>query len=664
MDKKESIAKIAKHLSIITKVLLMLIGAGLIPLMFPHEGHGDHYDYSVGGVWHNNDLVAPYNFAVQKSANQIEQEATTAKSQMLLYYTYNSQAHSQAVANLDQVSHRHPEIDSRELRKTIDHIYLNGYIEIPDDMPDFERHTVILLEGNLGSEHAPSEYSSPLDISDTLLRDSILVPSIAFDVNRTQLEFDSRMSQFATSAQMVEQGELIVAKGDYVSREQAEKIKSLEQENDRRFRENDHPLGRFLGQFMLCIIGFLALYMFLKNVRHTLLEDNKKVSFVMVLILLMSGIIAIVTRTNPNMVLIVPMCIVPIMMLVFFDMRVALYVHVTTIVILANMVPNSFEFIFYQLIAGMMSIVTVRNFESRSKFLLVSLVIFLTYSLIYTFGVLSQESTLEGISLSRYITFLLNALLTLLSFPLIYLFERIFGFTTNLTLLELSSTNNPALRELSRNAPGTFQHSMQVANITEDLINEIEGNALLAKVGALYHDIGKIKAPFYFTENQTSEYNPHDQLEYIDSAEVIINHVRDGVELAMKYHLPSAVQDFIRCHHGTTFTGYFYAKQKEAFPDEPINPQQFRYNGPTPPTREIAVVMIVDSVEAACRSLKNHNKESIDKLVDNIIDSKINANQFYNCDLTFNDIAAIRHFLKKKMISIYHSRIAYPVAKK
>ncbi len=641
---------------------MMLIGAALIPTMFPQDGHGDHYDYSVGGIWRNNDLVAPHDFVVQKSQNQLDQELASAKSKMLLYYKYDNTAHGQAVNRLENIAHRHPEVNPRELRKTIDQVYLKGYLEIPNEMPDFESHTIIILDGNIGSEHSPSEFTSAIDINDTLLKDSVLVPSIAFDANRTQLELESRISQLASAAEMVHQGQLIVAKGDQVSTEQAQIIKSLEQENDRRFQQNYHPLGRFLGQFMLCVFAFIALYMFLKNVQHSLLESNSKVLFVMTLILLMSLIIAVISHTNPNLVLVVPLCIVPIMMRVFFDMRVALYVHVTTIVILANMVPNSFEFIFYQLIAGMMSIVTVRNFENRDKFFIVCLVIFFSYSLVYTFGILSQESTLSNISWSRYLTFFLNALLTLMAYPLIYIFERIFHLTTDLTLWELSSTNTPALRELSRNAPGTFQHATQVANISEDLINEIGGNALLAKVGALYHDIGKIKAPIYFTENQNSEFNPHDELDYAESASIIIKHVSDGIELAKQYHLPECVIDFIRTHHGTTVTGYFYAKQKEAHPDEPIEIANFSYMGPKPITRENAVVMIVDSVEAACRSLKSHDKESIGRLVDNIIQSKIRDKQFSNCDLNFGDIARISKILKKKMMSIYHSRISYPVA--
>ncbi len=663
MQLKDIITATVKHLPLITKILLMLFASALIPLMFPSDGQGEHYDYAEGSIWRNGDLVAPFDFAVQKSPDEIEQETAAAKAELMLYYHYDNTAHSRAVEQLNLIAQKRTGIDLRRLRSTVDSVYAIGYLETPPDMPDFASHTLILLDGNIGSEHSVREYVSPMDINNRLLRDSVLLPSLVFDANRTRIELNSRISQLVTSTGVIQQGERIIAKGETVTKEKALIIASLEQENDKVYRENYHPWGRYIGQLVLCIIAFVALYMFLKNTRHPILEDNRKVTFVMVLVLIASAATALVLYQSPELVLIVPLCIVPIMVRIFFDMRVALYVHVTTIVILANMVPNPFEFIFYQLIAGMMSIVTVRNFESRSKFFLVSGVIFLSYALIYTFGVLSQESTLDGITGERYLVFFLNAVLTLLAYPLIYLFEKLFGMTTNLTLMELSSTNTPALRELSRNAPGTFQHSMQVANISEDLINEIGGNALLAKVGALYHDIGKIEAPLYFTENQNSDFNPHDELEYAESASIIIQHVRSGLELAKKYHLPAAVQDFIRTHHGTTVTGYFYAKQRNEHPDEPVNIAAFQYPGPTPFSRETAVVMIVDSVEAACKSLESHDNESIGKLVDNIINGKIDQNQLQNCDLTFGDITRIRTMLKSKMLSIYHARISYPVTK-
>ena len=663
MQLKNLISDTVKHLPLINKVVLMLATSALIPLMFPSTGTGEHYDYAEGGIWRNSDLYAPYDFDVMKTTDELERELEAARSRSLLYFTVDSTARPKALARLEKMAARHPGMDARRMRHTLDSIYRIGYQNLPDNMDvesglsSMDGRTIVLLKGNVGSEHLAGDFVTPLDIRDTLLRDSILVPSIVYDAPRTEMELDSRLSLIAVASDRIQQGELIISKGEFVSPEKAQVLASLEQENDRRFRDHYSPWGRFFGQFMLCVISYLALYMFLKNTRHKLLDDNRKVIFVLTLTLLMSAAVSMVLQLNPDWVLVVPLCIVPIMMRIFFDMRVALYVHVTTIVILANMVPNPFEFIFYQLIAGMMSIVTVRNFESRSKFFVVAGVIFLVYSLIYTFGVLSQESVLDSITSERYDIFFLNALLTLLAYPLIYIFERLFGLTTNLTLMELSSTNNPALRELSRRAPGTFQHAMQVANISEDIVAEIGGNALLAKVGALYHDIGKIEAPLYFTENQNSGFNPHGELDYAESAAIIIRHVADGLRLARKYHIPSSVADFIRTHHGTTVTGYFYAKAKER---GEVNIADFSYPGPQPYSRETAVVMLVDSVEAACKSLKSHDKESIDRLVERIIADKADHGQLQSCDLTFGDLTRVEKLLKERMLSIYHARIAYP----
>ena len=489
------------------------------------------------------------------------------------------------------------------------------------------------------------------------------MPNLVPDEARTALELDSRLSQISYSSQMVMAGDHIVSKGEEVSEEKAQIIRSLEAENDRRFSDSFSLAGQMAGQLLLAIIAFTALYMFLKNTRHPILEDNRKVTFVMLTILLMSAIVALVTRVNPDWVLLVPLCIVPILMRVFFDMRVALYIHLTTVIILANLVPNAFEFIFYQLITGMMSIIAVRDLERRSQFFVLSLVIFISYSFIYTAGVLSQDTNLHAITVDRYLMFFLNALLTLMAYPLIYVFEKFFGITTSLTLMELSSTSHPALRELSQKAPGTFQHSVQVANIAEDLVGEIGGDSLLTKVGALYHDIGKVRNPFYFTENQSSDFNPHNELDYAESAQIITAHVTDGLELARRYHLPSEVQDFIRTHHGTTYTGYFYAKELECHPDGNFDKSLFRYPGPRPYSRETAVVMIVDTVEAACRSLKVHSKEATDEMIDRLIDGKVQAGQLDNCPLTYGDIARIRKFLKEKMMSIYHVRVEYPTVK-
>ena len=626
-----------RNLGLIYKITAMLITSCVIVLMFPHEGRGEKYDYKVGAVWRGSDLVAPFDYAVLKSAEEAEAEEVKERSEAILYYVKNEKKEPKAEK-------------SKSLKWTLEEPVGDEYGTIDAD------RKVVILEGNVGREYRMGDF----DWMDEGALAEGEEPDYVLDGNRTSLELQSRLSQLSYTSELVMAGEHIVSKGEMVTEEKGRRIAALEAEEEKRFSEGFSLWGRMGGQLLLAIIAFTALYMFLKNTRHRILEDNRKVLMVLVLVLLVSAMEALMVWEAPEWVLLVPMCVVPILVRVFFDMRVGLYIHLTTGVILASLVPNSYEFIFYQLVTGMMSIIAVRNLEKRSQFFVLAGVIFVSYSLIYTAGVLSQDTNLEGLKVEKYLVFFLNAVLTLLAYPLIYVFERLFGMTTALTLMELSSTNNEALRELSRRAPGTFQHSMQVANIVEDLVSELGGDVLLAKVGALYHDIGKIQNPFYFTENQTSGFNPHDELDYEESARMITSHVTKGLELAEKYKLPSEVQDFIRTHHGTTYTGYFYAKEKERHPDGNFDVTAFRYPGPRPYSRETAVVMIVDSVEAACRSLKVHTKETTDTMIDNLIDGKIKEGQLDNCPLSYGDIAKMRKMLKTKMMSIYHVRVEYP----
>lgn len=662
------------NFSLVYKVLAVLVVSLLILLVFPNQKKSD-YDFVAGGFWNNEDLYAPFDFAVQKSQEEIDRDVATAKSDALLFFYFDSVVCDKVENQLLNMEWHLTNYQRNELLRVVNQIYSRGYLQEPDKMD--KNRTIILLRGNVGTTRGYADFYNRAQINDLLaerlvgfsnsdslrvfLLDNLLQPNIVFDDIRTKLEEDSRVSQISSASGMVSMGQLIVSKGEYITPEKANVLRSLESEKKTRFDINYSEMNRNIGLYLLIIIAFTALFLFLALIKHPLLSDNKKVTFVLFIIFTMCFMVAMLLRINPDWVMLAPLCLAPILVRVFFDMRVALYIHLVIIIIIASFVPNSFEFIFYQLIAGMMSIISVKNFEHRSNFFVVSLIVFLTYSAIYVAGVLSQDTTLENIHIDRFVIFFCNALLLLMAFPFTYLFEKIFGFVSVLTLLEISSTNTKALRDLSNKAPGTFQHSVQVANIAEDMINEIGGNSLLARVGALYHDIGKMYAPLYFTENQTSGFNPHAELESENSASVIISHVRNGVEMAKKYHLPESVIDFIRTHHGTTKTGYFYNRYLMEHPDEPVDEALFAYNGPKPYSRETAVVMLVDSVEAAVRSLKNHDKESISELIDRIVEGKIRDNQFSNCNITFRDIDTIKRILKDKMLSIYHVRIAYPV---
>ena len=671
---KKILYSLFSHLSLVYKIVAVLVVSLLILIVFPNQKRSN-YDFVEGGFWNSDDLYAPFDFALQKSKEELDRDISTTKQEALLFFSHDSMVHNNVISKLINLNYPLTNYQRNELLRLADIIYSRGYILIPNNI-DVNRE-IVLLRQNVGNIRKYTDFFSKAQISDLLneklisynnsenlsryLIDSVFIPDVVYDDIRTQLEEDSRLSQISSTSGMVSMGQLIISKGEYITREKAKILTSLENENKTRFDSNYSEINRRIGLYFLIIIAFTALFLFLSLIKHDLLQDNKKITFMLTIIFLMCFMVAMVLRINPDLVMLVPLCLAPILVRIFFDMRVALYIHLVIIIIVASFVPNSFEFIFYQLIAGMMSLISVKNFEHRSNFFVVSLVIFFTYSAIYISGILSQDTTLENINLSRFVIFFCNALLILMAFPLTYLFEKLFGFVSVLTLLEISSTNTKALRDLSNKAPGTFQHSVQVANIAEDMINEIGGDSLLARVGALYHDIGKMYAPLCFTENQTSGFNPHSEFTNEESASVIIAHVRQGVTMAKKYHLPESVIDFIRTHHGTTKTGYFYNRQLLEHPDEPIDETLFAYKGPKPFSRETAVVMLVDSVEAAVKSLKIHNKETINDLVDKIVEHKVKDNQFSNCNITFSDIDTIKRILKDKMMSIYHVRIAYPI---
>lgn len=375
--------------------------------------------------------------------------------------------------------------------------------------------------------------------------------------------------------------------------------------------------------------------------------------------LLMHFLVYVSNNTNYISIYIIPFCILPIIIRTFYDTRLASFVHTICILTLGFSVSNSFEFIFLQIIAGTLTIFSIVNMNRRSQLFGTSLVIFVAYLLGYISFQLIYEGSITELKYSHIGYFAFNAMLTLFTYPLIYLFEKIFGFVSDVTLMELSDTNNPLLRELSNKAPGTFQHSLQVANLAESAIFEIGGNALLTRAGALYHDIGKMDNPLYFIENQTSGINPHNELDFEESAEIIISHVKKGVEKAKKHNLPDSVIDFIRTHHGDSVVQYFYRSYLKHFPDEIVDENKFRYPGPRPYSKETAVLMMADSVEAASRSLAKKDAESLENLVDSIIDYQIKEQQFVNADITFKDITRIKKIFKKKLQNIYHTRIEY-----
>lgn len=484
--------------------------------------------------------------------------------------------------------------------------------------------------------------------------------NLIFDAENTKRARDLIVNEISTTRGMIQSGERVISRGELINAEKFQILESIRLDYQAKLGDGFQYEKILLGQFILIGLTVIVFILFMLSFRRDIFIDNKRLLMLLLIIVIMVYAAASTMKHNPGLLQLLPFCLVPIVVRVFYDTRIAFFVHVITLILTAFMVPSGFQFLFQQLVAGIIAIISVAEFRRRSQFFLTALAIFATYSLVYTGMLLIQDGSIENINYQMFVLYLGSAAFTLLAYPIIFVFEKLFSQVTDVTLMELSDTNSPLLRQLSLYAPGTFQHSMQVANLAEAAIYEIGGNTLLVRTGALYHDIGKMEMPMYFIENQLSEMNPHDELSYEESARIIISHVIKGIEKAKKHKLPEVLIDFIRTHHGTRMAQYFYNKQRIEFPESEIRDKDFRYPGPAPFSKETSVLMMADSVEAASRSIKSHTADSISNLVENIIDKQIEMKQFVNSDLTLKDITRIKKVLKKKLMSIYHVRIEYP----
>ena len=456
---------------------------------------------------------------------------------------------------------------------------------------------------------------------------------------------------------MVQQDEIIVSEGELVDEHTFNVLNSLQREYTTRTMSHDETLRILLTQLFLVGLIFLLMGLYVSKLHKKVFSQLRNIVLLLVLMLLVIIPSYWICKFNSALILIMPVTILAIMVSVFFNMRLAFAVQVFAVMLISLAVPNPFQFIFMQLVATILTTFSMSNTRVHHRFIQTAVFVFVGYVMVYLAFTFLTGSEVSWTGLAMLT---LNALFILLAQPLILLFERIFGLTTSLSLMDLSNTNSPLLRQLAATAPGTFQHSVQVANLCEEVLYEIGGDTLLARTGALYHDIGKISNPMYFTENQHGAYSPHNDLSNIESAEIIISHVTDGIELAHKNQIPERIIDFIRTHHGTRRTDYFYINEQKAHPGEEIDPAPFTYHGPAPFSRETAVLMMCDSIEAASHSMKDPDEKRISDLVDNIINKQVEAGQFLNTDLTLRDIETCRKVLKKKLMSIYHVRIAYP----
>lgn len=486
----------------------------------------------------------------------------------------------------------------------------------------------------------------------------ILRPNVFLEEDLTQREIEGELAGISFTRGTVDEGKLIIAKGEVVEADNLKILESLKSEYESELWSENNAYFILTGYAILVALVLIMLLLFIKKYRPAIYENNVKVTFIFFNILLMVFVTTLVVKYDETFVFVVPLCILPLILKTFFDARLGLFVHVLTVLILGFVVPNSFEYIFLQTMAGIVTILTVSELYKRANLFISVGQITLIYILgFFAFHVI-HEGALDNIHWYTLGYFILNGMMTLFAQPLIYIYEKIFGMVSDVSLLELSDTNSRLLKELANKAPGTFHHSLQVANLAEAAANEIGANAMLVRVGALYHDIGKMNNPTYFTENQVTNVNPHNDLAPKESARIIINHVLEGIEMARRNKLPDRVIDFIRTHHGTTLVRYFYHKQKEM--EDFVDASDYQYPGPIPFSKETAILMMADSVEAASKSLKNPTYQLIDEFVDKIIGGQMGANQFVNANITFKEIETVKKVLKMKLTNIYHLRVEYP----
>ena len=667
---------------LIYKALLLSFCSFLIVYLFP-KGATFKYEFQKGKPWQYASLFAPFDFSILKSATELEVEKQTILDSQFPYYRADESVYMQVKASYNsQFSNFFNLPVSRTEYKDLyefgflllDEIYNNGVL--PLGFEEKGAQSVYLIKGNV--EYTidktafvkideiqqkveeivlKTEFKSSANQFYNLLFE-ILQPNISLDEKFTNNALNKSLNDISLYRGLIQKNSLIISQGEVVEGEKLEMLLSLKQEYASQLWNELSYYWIIFGYTILVVLTFMSLILFIYNYRPSIFEDNKGITFIFLNMVGMIALTTIVVNFDIRFLYAVPICILPLILKTFFDPRLGLFTHVITILNLGFIVPNSFEFVFLQIMVGIVTILSTTQLQNRANLFITVGRIVLVYLLGYVAFNIIHEGNVSKIDFLVIGLFLLNGLLTLFAQPLIYLFERLFKLVSDVSLLELSDTNSKLLKELSDRAPGSFHHSLQVANLAETAANEIGANTLLVRVGALYHDIGKMNAPTYFSENQTGNVSPHDEMSPDQSAKIIINHVHEGIEMAKKSKLPDRIIDFIRTHHGNSWVYYFYKKAQEM--GDEVDEKKFRYPGPRPFSKETAILMMSDAVEAASKSLKEPTVDKIQRFVDSIVNKQIDEKQFNDCDITLSEIETVKKVLSKKLINVYHLRVEYP----
>lgn len=693
---------IQKNINLIVKILYFIIAIIITVSLFPRK---EKFSFEIrkGTPWKHENLIAKYNFPIYKSEKELNFEKDSILSNYFPYYDYNNDVSSKNISSfkkyLEKYSLKKLQSDSvafkdkRKFKKYKDslsvfiintenlvkNIYSKGIIELNEfsNIGDTAGFSIMITKNGISEKLNINEiytgkkaYEKVKKFINSFSYDTInlskinfenfLQPNLSYNKNISDKIKKQMLNNISPVRGMIQAGELIIYKGELVDENKYQILTSLKKE----FEASSGALASkkivLLGQIILLLSIFGILFFYLYYFHNDIIKSNLKTLYFLSVMLLFIVVSILFVKYNFLDIYIVPVVILPIMTMTFHNMRLAILHHTTTILIIGFIAPNGFEYVFIQFIAGAGAIFGISKLHNRGQIIQTAILVSIIYIFVYSGITVTYEGEISKINFLKFGWFLVSALLVLLSYPLIYIFEKVFGFISDVTLLELSNTNQPLLRTLAEKAPGTFQHSVQVGNLAEEAVRQVGGNPLLVRTAALYHDIGKTANPHYFTENQIGGFNPHSELEPEESAKIIINHIIEGEAIAKRNNLPKDIISFIKSHHGTGKVRWFLHSFKTKYPNKKLNESIFAYPGFTPKTKEQAILMMADVVEATSRSLTEVNEKSISDLVNKLIDYQISEKHFDNADITFAEISQVKEVFKKKLQNIYHSRIKYP----
>lgn len=683
MEKFYSSRKL-KWRNFLSRMLLVLITVLLIVWALPRN-ESKQFRYDIGKPWMYGSFIAKFDFPIYKTDEAIKEQEDSLLETYQPYYNYDPAVEKKQVSKfLADYQNGIPGLPHNYVRLIADRLhrlYQAGIMDTPEYNEAYRDSTsqVRLVSGNNAQSISLACVYSTLSAYEQLFIDeqiamqrpilqrcnlnNYIEPNLIYDKGKSETERNDLLSSIPPASGMVMSGQKVIDRGDIVDEYTYRVLSSFEREIKRRSATQTQITNTIIGQVIFVTLMVFLFTMYLGLFRRDYFNKPRSIAMLYTLITLFPVVVSLMMRHNFLSVYMLPFAMVPIFVRVFMDSRTAFVCHVTMILICTTAVRYQYEFIIIQLVAGLIAIYSLRELTRRAQVFKTAILVGIGSTFVYLALQLMQDNDFSSMDHDMYYHFVVNAVLLLIAYPMMYIIEKMFGFVSSVTLFELSNTNRGLLRDLSEIAPGTFQHSITVGNLAAEIANKIGANALLVRTGALYHDIGKMKNPVFFTENQAGV-NPHDTLTYQESARIIISHVTEGVKLAERENLPTIIRDFIVTHHGTGITKFFYIKYKNEHPEEEVDPAPFTYPGPNPFTREQAILMIADGVEAASRSLPEYTEESISTLVNRMIDQDVTDGYFKECPITFRDLAIAKLVLIERLKAIYHTRISYPEMKK